>query len=219
MLRCRGGDFVYSDSEMDTMLEDLKVLSTFGADGFVFGALTVTNEVDIGNCQRITAAAKPLPVTFHRAFDHCNNWQKSINCIIDAGFSTILTRYHTVKFLSVAFKRQSIIPLQASYISFSSSSCKQKIVTEGVSLLREITKEYKGRIEIMAGSGVTPENISVLLKEAPDLDAVHSSASVPRKSLQAAPNTTIPLGTFDGNNQKETSKDIVSQLVAAAKTK
>lgn len=113
--------------------------------------LSSKNEVDIDNCQRITAAAKPLPVTFHRAFDHCNNWQKSINCIIDAGFSTILTRYHTVKFLSVAFKRQSVIPLQASYISFSSSSGKQKIVIEGVSLLREITKEYKGRIEIMAG--------------------------------------------------------------------
>ena len=83
MLRIRSGNFVYTKEEMEVMLQDLKILKDYGADGFVFGALTPDNEIDVESCKDILSAAESLPVTFHRAFDEVNDPLKSLKILID----------------------------------------------------------------------------------------------------------------------------------------
>uniref|UniRef100_V9KZD5 Copper homeostasis protein cutC homolog n=1 Tax=Callorhinchus milii TaxID=7868 RepID=V9KZD5_CALMI len=66
MIRPRGGDFLYSDQEMEVMKTDIKLAKSSRADGLVFGALTEDGRVDTAVCMELLAAARPLPVTFHR---------------------------------------------------------------------------------------------------------------------------------------------------------
>ncbi|KAL0114306.1 hypothetical protein PUN28_011520 [Cardiocondyla obscurior] len=91
MIRVRSGDFVYSTEEINAMELDLKILKDHRVDGFVFGALTPDDEIDVAACKRILAAAHPLPVTFHRAFDLTTYPLKSMDLLDDLGFARILT--------------------------------------------------------------------------------------------------------------------------------
>jgi len=91
MIRPRGGDFLYSEAEFEVMKEDVKVLKEAGADGMVFGILTREGEVDVARCQELIELARPLPVTFHRAFDMVKDPYTSLEIIIQLGFERILT--------------------------------------------------------------------------------------------------------------------------------
>ncbi|XP_012529162.2 copper homeostasis protein cutC homolog [Monomorium pharaonis] len=91
MIRIRCGDFVYSRDEIDAMLYDLKILKDHHVDGFIFGALTPDCEIDVEPCELIVSAARPLPVTFSRAFDLTADPIKSMELLVDLGFQRILT--------------------------------------------------------------------------------------------------------------------------------
>ena len=69
MIRPRGGDFCYSDLEFETMLRDAKLFKEAGANALVFGILLPNGEIDIERSAKFIEVARPLPVTFHRAFD------------------------------------------------------------------------------------------------------------------------------------------------------
>lgn len=73
MIRPRGGDFCYSDLEFETMLKDVEIFKARGANAIVFGILTPEGEIDARRSAEIIRAARPLPVTFHRAFDMTKN--------------------------------------------------------------------------------------------------------------------------------------------------
>lgn len=94
MLRpCGGNDFVYSDREMDVIRTDMALFREHGANGFVFGALNADRTINEQQCSVVLAAAKPLPVTFHRAFDVTLASEmvanaKRIECM---GFTRLLT--------------------------------------------------------------------------------------------------------------------------------
>ncbi|TNN71774.1 Copper homeostasis protein cutC [Liparis tanakae] len=66
MIRPRGGDFLYSDQEVEVMKQDIELMKKHGADGLVLGALTEDGRVDTELCMEFLAAAHPLPITFHR---------------------------------------------------------------------------------------------------------------------------------------------------------
>lgn len=91
MIRCRPGDFVYTDSEMNSMIKNIHRFKNFNITGFVFGGLKANNNIDEYNCIRITDSAFPLPVTFHRAFDSTPDLYKAAEKIIKCGFKRILT--------------------------------------------------------------------------------------------------------------------------------
>ena len=91
IIRPRGGDFLYSDVEIRTMLKDIEIARKLGADGVVFGCLTAEGEVDLTSMQILMEASKGLSVTFHRAFDVCRNPQKALEEIIELGCNRILT--------------------------------------------------------------------------------------------------------------------------------
>jgi len=86
-----GNDFIYNEHDIEIMTEDIKTFKENGANGFVFGCLNSNKEIDKDACQKLIVAAKPLPCTFHRAFDVVKNPEESLKMIIDLGFARILT--------------------------------------------------------------------------------------------------------------------------------
>lgn len=69
MIRPRGGDFVYDEMEVETMLSEIDALKKIGVDGVVMGALRPDGTVDQELMKLLVEAAHPLGITFHRAFD------------------------------------------------------------------------------------------------------------------------------------------------------
>lgn len=91
IIRPRGGDFLYSESDADEMLRDIRMAKECGADGLVFGALTPDGDVDMPLMERLMSAADGLPVTFHRAFDHTRRPFRALEDIRELGCRRILT--------------------------------------------------------------------------------------------------------------------------------
>lgn len=129
MIRPRGGDFTYSDSEFEQMKNDLIQLKSLHADGFVFGILDENDEVNIEQNKALVKLAAPLPCTFHRAFDRAVSLEESLEKVIECGFSTILT------------------------------SGQKTNVSEGKENLKKLVALSGGRIEILVGGGLRASNI------------------------------------------------------------
>lgn len=135
IIRPRGGDFLYSSTEIRCMLKDIEMARKAGADGVVFGCLTAEGEVDIPVMQELMQAAEGLSVTFHRAFDVCRDPQKALEELIKLGCNRILT------------------------------SGQQSTAEAGIPLLKELNKQAAGRIILLAGCGVNEKNIAHIASE------------------------------------------------------
>lgn len=135
IIRPRGGDFLYSDTEIQIMEDDIRTAKELGADGVVFGCLDCEGNVDIEKMKRLMEAAKGLSVTFHRAFDVCRNPFEALEQIISLGCDRILT------------------------------SGQKPTAEEGIPLIKELVRKAKGRIIIMPGCGVREGNFQKIIKE------------------------------------------------------
>ena len=91
IIRPRGGDFCYSDGEFAAILEDVRTVRELGFPGLVTGVLDVGGNVDMPRMEKIMAAAGPLAVTFHRAFDMCANPLNTLNNLAELGVARVLT--------------------------------------------------------------------------------------------------------------------------------
>ncbi|XP_041921188.1 copper homeostasis protein cutC homolog isoform X1 [Alosa sapidissima] len=134
MIRPRGGDFLYSDREVEVMRKDIEMMKSHGADGLVLGALTEDGKVDAELCMELLAASRPLPVTFHRAFDMVHNPVVALETLISLGFERVLT------------------------------SGLDSSVLEGLPLIKRLVEQAKGRIVIMPGGGITERNLQRILE-------------------------------------------------------
>ncbi|MDX1641527.1 MAG: copper homeostasis protein CutC, partial [Balneolaceae bacterium] len=90
MIRPRAGNFVYSEEEVEVMQEEVRIFSSLGADGFVFGVLNKDGSVNKKACEKLLTSAGEKPCTFHRAFDVTSNLMKSLEDVIECGFQRIL---------------------------------------------------------------------------------------------------------------------------------
>lgn len=144
MIRPRGGDFLYSDEEFYTMLRDIHYARIAGATGVVFGILTADGKVDVERTRALVEASKGMETTFHRAVDMTEDYASAVEAVIEAGCTRILT-----------------------------SGGYDKAI-DGIENVRRAVEISRGRIEIMAGSGVVAAN-AVALKGA-GVDALHFSA-------------------------------------------
>ena len=130
LIRPREGDFVYSENELQTMIEDVRFCAEAGVDGVVMGALTKDGALDVDACRRLVEAAGTMHKTFHRAFDVCTNPSETLEQIISLGFDRLLTSGQKADALS------------------------------GASLIASLVKQSAGRIVIMPGAGINPTNIA-----------------------------------------------------------
>jgi copper homeostasis protein len=129
MIRSRGGDFLFDDDEMSTMLSDVEIAKAEGADGVVIGLLTAEGEVDVARTRELISLARPLSVTFHRAFDMTRDPFRAIDTLIGLGIDRVL------------------------------SSGQEATVLEGLPLLAELVSRAGNRIVVMPGGGITSRNI------------------------------------------------------------
>ncbi len=149
LVRPRGGDFCYNELEVKTMEEDVAFCKEAGASGIVVGFLHPDGSIDTELTRRFVELSAPLPVTFHRAFDECADPLNALEQIIECGCARILT-----------------------------SGCKPTVI-EGAEMLQQLVKQADGRITILAGSGVTPEN-AVTLREKTGVKEIHGSCKKTR---------------------------------------
>lgn len=133
LIRPRGGDFLYDESETACMVQDIITARECGADGVVIGALTADGDIDIAVCSRLVEAAKGMHITFHRAFDMCRNPMQALEDIISLGCDRILTSGQAATALA------------------------------GAPLLKELVEASAGRLKIMPGCGVNAENAAAIL--------------------------------------------------------
>ncbi len=135
MIRPRGGDFLYTENEYQIMKEDIRILKEEGVNGFVFGLLTPEGDIDIKRMKELLTFCRPLPVTFHRAFDMVKKPVDSLETLIQLGVDRILT-----------------------------SGCERNAL-EGAPLIKALIKQANGRISIMPGGGITENNLEHILTE------------------------------------------------------
>lgn len=91
MVRPRGGDFVHDAAELAIMLRDIDASRSAGAHGLVLGVLTAGNRVDLDAMARLVEAARPLPVTFHRAIDLTPDLDAAFETLVELGVDRVLT--------------------------------------------------------------------------------------------------------------------------------
>jgi copper homeostasis protein len=135
IVRPRGGDFLYTKHEYETMLDEVRLCKQLGCEGIVTGMLNMDGTVDIVRMGELVEIAYPLGVTFHRAFDRCLDPFAAMEELISIGCERILT------------------------------SGQKATAPEGVDLIAELNKKAGERIIIMPGSGVRKENIKMLAEK------------------------------------------------------
>lgn len=133
LIRPRGGDFLYTETEVALMEDDIRSAIDAGADGVVVGSLTPDGDVDTLQLRRWVAAAGGRNVTFHRAFDLCRQPEQALQDIADCGCNRLLTSGQADKAIN------------------------------GLPLLAQLVAQAGDRLSIMPGSGVNAANaVSIL---------------------------------------------------------
>lgn len=129
IIRPRGGDFLYSEQEIEIMKEDIKMAKKLGTDGVVIGCLTRNGDVNTNLINDLLYLAKPMSVTFHRAFDMVKDPYKALDDLIQLNVDRVLT------------------------------SGQRQTAMEGKKLIAELVEKAENKIIIMPGSGLNETNI------------------------------------------------------------
>jgi copper homeostasis protein len=129
LIRPRGSDFVYSDEEMEVICKDIEFCKSAGCDGVVIGFLHPDGTIDTVKTKEIIQLARPMSVTFHRAFDMTRDPFEALDALLQTGVDRLLTA-----------GQQNKAPL-------------------GANLIAGLIKKAGKRLVVMPGSGVNEENI------------------------------------------------------------
>lgn len=132
LIRVRAGGFVYNYDEIVVMRDQILELKDTGITGLVVGALTKDFKLNLEALETWKRTAPNIDFTFHRAFDHVDDWRTALDQLVKLGFKRILT------------------------------SGSDLSVVHGMNRLKELVSYANGRIEIMAGGGVKEELIPEL---------------------------------------------------------
>jgi len=129
IIRPRGGDFLYSDLEFEIMKKDIETAKDMRVDGVVIGVLNADGTVDVKRSKKLVSLARPLSVTFHRAFDMTREPYQSLEEVIATGADRLLT------------------------------SGMMNEAPDGARLIANLVEKAGNRIIIMPGAGINKDNI------------------------------------------------------------
>lgn len=181
LVRPRSGDFLYDEAEFELMQRDIEACVRLGCDGVVIGALDADAGVDLAGCRALIAAAGGLGVTFHRAFDAARDPARALEDLIALGCERVLT------------------------------SGGQRSALDGAAHIAALVQQAAGRVRIMAGAGLRPENVADVLARS-RADELHASARGLCRSTMRWRNERLEDLAAD---RQETDPAIVAALVAA----
>ncbi len=133
LIRPRGGDFVYSEAEIGLMERQIDQAKALGARGIVVGALHGNGSVDSGRTARLIAAARPLSVTFHKAFDEVDEPYEALETLITLGVARVLT------------------------------SGQSATAYQGIDRLADLRRRASPRLTVLAGGRITEAEIPALI--------------------------------------------------------
>ena len=136
IIRPRGGDFLFDDDEFAAMRADIETAKTEGADGVVIGLLTASGEVDEERTRELIVLARPLSVTFHRAFDMTPDPFQALETLINLCVNRVL------------------------------SSGQEPSVLEGLPLIIDLIQRASDRIIVMPGGGITSRTVDRIVAAA-----------------------------------------------------
>ena len=136
MIRPRGGDFIYSDSEIDRMKSDIKYCKSIGVEEVVLGALNNNGEVDYILTQHLAKLAMPMKVTFHKAIDEVSNYMNAL------------------KTLSTMQNIDSVL-----------SSGTKKNALAGKEYIKIASEEFSETLNIIAAGSITNTNLKEIHSE------------------------------------------------------
>jgi copper homeostasis protein len=135
MIRPRAGDFLYSNLEFAIMRRDIEITKAAGGNGIVIGLLTEYGKIDIERTKALTELARPLSVTFHRAFDMVADAGEALETLIHLGLDRVLT------------------------------SGLEPTALEGADTIAQLNHQAAGRIIIMPGGGIHERNIAKIVRQ------------------------------------------------------
>ena len=135
IIRPRGGDFLYTAAEYECIKADLLMAKELGYRGAVIGLLNADGTIDVERTTELVKLAAPMEITFHRAFDRCNDPIKGLEDIIQTGCKRILT------------------------------SGQVPNVGDALPLVKQLVQKAAGRIIILPGSGVRANNCKSIINE------------------------------------------------------
>ena len=167
MIRPRGGDFCYDSDEFETMHRDIARAQLLGANGVVFGILDVHGNVDLARTRQLANDARPLAVTFHRAFDMTTDLFRALEDLCAVGIDRVLT-------------------------SGGESSSLQ-----GQETILQLVGQADGRIVIMPGGGIKPENARSFVDHT-GVKEIHSGLRSALPSPMLHRNPRISMGSVEG---------------------
>jgi copper homeostasis protein len=133
LIRPRGGDFCYHGLEREAMMRDVESARSLGASGVVLGLLDADGRIDRETTARFIEAARPMSVTFHKAFDSTRDPFEALDDLISLGVDRVLTSGHA------------------------------STAIEGLGMLVELTRRASGRIAVMAGGSIRLDQIQAIV--------------------------------------------------------
>jgi copper homeostasis protein len=187
MIRPRGGDFCYTETELAVMRADIDLARQLGADGLVLGVLQPDGAIDAARMRELIDLARPLPVTFHRAFDLCRDPHEALDTLMQLGVRRLLT------------------------------SGQQPTADAGLSLLRDLVKQANGRIEIMAGSGVNAGNAGLLAQTGVDALHLSGRSTKPGPMIYRKSGLSMAASVPGAYERAEADVDRIGAVVRAVK--
>jgi copper homeostasis protein len=148
MLRPRSGGFCYDRHEFAAMRRDAERFLQLGVAGIAFGILNQEGQIDVPRCRQFVEQAAGRETVFHRAFDFVTDQRAALDNLVDLGCTRVLTSGGAPTALDGAAAISGLVQLSA------------------------------GRIEIIAGGGIGPENVVEVVKNT-GCRQIHIGAGAP----------------------------------------
>jgi copper homeostasis protein len=187
MIRPHPGAYVYSDTDIDVMRDDLKVTAAAGLPGAVIGANLASGALDTHRLAALCdhACGLGLKLTLHRAFDLAPDQAEALELAIDLGFERVLT------------------------------SGGARTAPEGADRIASLVDQAAGRIAVMPGSGLTPANLATVMRRTGAGEA-HGSCGrlVSGRPLDPAQLAKAEILGFISSRDRETDQGVVAEMVA-----